>query len=599
MSTGSNGTEAIEIASFIDTDGRIQQLLDPITLSISKDPSYVRYSLVYVGDVNSKPKEVVGTTGMLSCAADPSSLTSNTVCGSLILNGYPVQFSEGFCCACSLDQMVGLGSHHRGELQCNLLSGLFGSGASVHCLRLGDIWYSLFRILTPTVESRITVSVNRNQSVYVSAQKPFESIFVNDTLNVTARLVGSFSWVRPATDWGLSAYAAAPNIPGSIVSTDVRSMEWSPSNPFMKGLLVPISQVDLSGKTCNKIGVSHAAFVNNQANRCTGFVGDCLSNQIEDLWLKSKADDLIPSKVCQPIGGSFVANDGYRLSCKLDDSSSDVPTQVLIEMNAQDIRFIENRSRGKIVDVATTSSIVALVQKTTTFVTIANMGELKSDFLVSIVDCYPDGLLFPLAGMRISLDNGCTAVLKIKTEDSRISGSNYTCTAILSDPDANWLDSHVFSFSITSVVTDRGTQAGGPDGTAETPVGAPGSLVDVCETSCTGFFSVLCFISHGCWTKLLKLVGTFGGIGIVGFVLTKAGAWSIFWRIARQFGGCCCRKSLKENPKSQGKEVSSSHEGFRHMSHVYPQYPIYPNPVYTPWGNYLIFPNIVYCPLYI
>ena len=562
VTTGVNGTESIQITSVTDSTGMAQRLGTPLDLYITKATVYIRYTLEYAGDVNSKPIETVGSTSMLSCTSGPSSLYTNSACGSLMLNGNRVVNSEGFCCPCSLDQMIGLGSHQRGEVQCNPFSALVGTGASVHCLRWGQMWYSLFHILTPTIESVVTVSSNEGPILSVSAQRPVASATVNNTVNITARLVGSFGWQRSPTDWGLSVYAAAPNIPGSASSADIRYTDWRPANPFRFGMLIPTSEVDLSGKACNKIGVSHAAFVNDQANRCSGYIGDCLSNQIDDKWTSSKASDLIPSRLCQSIGGVFVENDGYRLSCGLADSASDVPTQVLIEMNAVDVQIVVNASEGLIVNVTTTQALEALVQATSVFVIVHNTGDLHSEFIVSVSGCEPPTLTLPLSGTRLSIPAATEESVVIKIEDSDVNAANYTCVASLGDPDGNVLDSKSFTLEISSVSFDKGVQDGtgsSADSTSGVSVG-----VDQCESSCSGFFDLTCFISHLCWSKLGTLFGTVGGIGIGLGVMTKFGLWSILWKGAKKCASRCC----------SGPSRGSPQDFERHQPQAWPMQPV-------------------------
>ena len=60
-------------------------------------------------------------------------------CGwALDEEGNHVEFSQGFCCSCSLAQQAGTADEtQRGQLDC----ALFGSGqSSAHCLRLDDLW---------------------------------------------------------------------------------------------------------------------------------------------------------------------------------------------------------------------------------------------------------------------------------------------------------------------------------------------------------------------------------------------------------------------------------------------------------------------------
>lgn len=535
------GTEGIEVESVTDEQGKVRHLQKPISIAISKGPVFVRYSLIYFADVNAKPREVVGTTNILGCASDSSKLLTNPTCGSLYFAGQRVTNSEGFCCQCTLDQMLGMGSHQRGEVQCNLFSGLFGNGASVHCLRWGPLWYSLFKIMTPTIESEISVHSDSGLNLTLRATSPVATARIGDYTTVTARLVGSFGWMRPPTDWGLSMYAASPNVAASNVN-DPRVTQSSPIDPFRYGMLVPQSQVDTSGKTCNKIGVSHSAFVNDQGQRCTGRINDCISNQVDDIWSSTKENDRLVNQLCSSIGGEFVRNDGYRLSCRLNDSASDTPSQVLIEMNAEKVLVVYNESIGEIRSVSTSTRLVALVQETDVRIEISNTGDLTSEYIVSVANCTPI-ITYPLSASRVSLPPNALQVTSVKLEDSRTEGTTYSCFACLTDSEGALLSAKQFVFNTSSVIVDRVSQSSdGTSGNAEGAASASALSVDhdPCSNECSGFFSIMCFLSHTCWGNIGALVGTLGGTGLLMFVLTKFGALSWIWSTCKGLFSCCC-----------------------------------------------------------
>ena len=566
VSTGVNGTESIIVSSIKDLTGNEHVLHRPISIAVSKSPLVVRYSLMYVADVNSEPVENVGTTSLLNCMSDSSAPLSNTVCGSLFVGEKRVPNSEGFCCPCSLDQMLGFGSHQRSNVQCNLFTGLFGTGASIHCLRWGKVWYSLFRISPPSLDATVHIKVDSGPDLNLTSQAPVSTKSVNGTLNITGRLVGSFGWKREPTDWGLSYMAASPNIPGSSIADDERFTNWDPRDPFKYGLLVPQTQIDLSGQSCNKIGVSHYAFMSNQGNRCTGYVSDCLHNQIEEIWSAASRDDLLPQQLCQMIGGRFLHGDGYSLGCELVESSSDVPTSVLVEMNAVDVRIVLNLSAGEIVNISSSSDIQALAQKTWVHITVQNTGPMTSEFIISVSDCSPASLSLPLSASRLSIGSRDEGEISIKIEDSEIGGSNCSCTAYLTDPEGNLLDSKVFSLAINGVNTDRGAQGcdGGSSGSAGG--GTANALTDPCSVDCSSFFSLTCFIEHLCWGKLGWLLGTVGGSSFLVFLFSKMGVFSLLWRGLK---GCCSCFRRRKNPDSNRRKSEIENQTI-HPSNTHP-----------------------------
>lgn len=583
MTTGVNGTEYIEIASVTDSSGRVHGLISPINISISKAPVYVRYSTIYVGDVNSQPKERVTTTSMLNCATNPTSASPSGACSPLMYNGGQVQYSGGFCCTCSLDQMVGLGSHQRGDVQCNLLSGLFGTGASVHCLRWGDVWYSIFRLMTPSIESTVRITVG-DDLIDLNNQNAVSSLSVNQTLNLTARLVGSFNWIRSPTDWGLNMYAVAPNIPASKPGADARFTGWTPTNPFKHGHLLPQTAFDLSGKTCNRIGVSHYAFVNDQGSRCSGSVGDCTGNQIEDIWLASKPSDFIPAKLCQSIGGAFVDNDNYRLSCRLDDSSSDVPTQVMIELNAVGVSIVLNEGLGSILNITTSVDVQALTQTAIVSIKISNTGVLNSEFIASVDACNPDTLTLPLSGTRFSLSPKQETSIDIKIEDSVMDGFEYACRGVLTDSEGIMLDSRWFNLTISAVSVDKGSQSDeGSSNDGAVNVDSKGNL-DPCSTTCGGFFSLICFVTHTCWGRLGALLGTVGGVSLGLFAFFKLGGLSLISKLCGGIGSCCCKRRSEATSEKR-------RQSYPEIPHIQHQYEYFPNTGYISRAQFIQYPN--------
>lgn len=545
-----------------------------------------------MADVNAKPVEVVGTTEMLGCSTDSTQLLTNPTCGSLYYNSKRVTCSEGFCCPCTLDQMLGLGSHQRGELQCNLLTSLFSNGASVHCLRWGPMWYSVFKMVTPMIDSQISVytSMTNKTNVNLSLTPSAPVASSVGIVNMTARLVGSFEWTRAPTDWGLSNYAVTPNLASSTGPlNDDRIRKASITDPFKFGMLVAQSATDLTGFTCNKIGVSHSAFVNNQGSRCSGHIGDCLYNQLDDIW-KSNSPNTIVDNLCASIGGSFVHNDGYRLSCQLSNSSGDSPTQVLIQLNAQNVSIVVNQAIGIIVAVTMSNPLIsALTQTIWANIQIANTGTLPSAFGIAVSACIPS-LTLPLSASQISLVVNQTTVVSVKLEDSNMTGNTYNCTAALTDSDnGGVLSQMAFQFNISSVATDRGAQASdGTSGDGNNTITAAPIVIqpDPCSTACSGFFSVICFATNACWTKLATLVGTIGGTSLILFLLNKFGVFSTIWTALKSV--CCNSKT----PKRRNSETSSVPYQNQQDYNMYPPPPYtytpqpykYPPPQYNPYS---------------
>jgi hypothetical protein len=83
-------------------------LAAPITVTLTKTPAYATYPLTYVKSFNAKPTETIIRTGLgfpsLSC--DDGAGSASPTCGWATdpVSGGHVPASQGFCCACTLDQ---------------------------------------------------------------------------------------------------------------------------------------------------------------------------------------------------------------------------------------------------------------------------------------------------------------------------------------------------------------------------------------------------------------------------------------------------------------------------------------------------------------
>lgn len=80
----------------------------PLSISLTKTPAYLTYPLTYVQSFNAKPAELIIRTGLgfpsLACADGAAAPAPTCGWATDPVSGAPVPASQGFCCACSLDQ---------------------------------------------------------------------------------------------------------------------------------------------------------------------------------------------------------------------------------------------------------------------------------------------------------------------------------------------------------------------------------------------------------------------------------------------------------------------------------------------------------------
>lgn len=92
-------------------------------------------------DFNNRPYEVLRTrnTNGLFSALNPCS-EQDGACGFVEKDGVRVPYSGGFCCSCSLGDMVGVTDEPtRVDSACGLFSG--DQQGWAHCIRMDALWY--------------------------------------------------------------------------------------------------------------------------------------------------------------------------------------------------------------------------------------------------------------------------------------------------------------------------------------------------------------------------------------------------------------------------------------------------------------------------
>ena len=239
----------------------------PLAISLVKTPAYATFPLTYVSSFNAKPTEQVVRTGLgfpaMACAdgGDPAASPAPT-CGWATdpASGAPVPASQGFCCACSLDQAgsdtfgggsgqseleerIGerererergtrearggvprpLFSFHpptppptllatRAGLDCNLLASWLILPGSAHCLRHDPLWYAGYDVGPGAVDFAINVTATRGNSSAGPAStaslalSPAVPAAASPGAGIAARLLGD-----------LAAYRAMPEFGGHVL----------------------------------------------------------------------------------------------------------------------------------------------------------------------------------------------------------------------------------------------------------------------------------------------------------------------------------------------------------------------------------------------
>ena len=324
-------------------------------------------------------------------------------------------------------------------------------GSSVHCLRWSDRWYSIFDINTPTTDYNIELSINGQSTITLNPASPLSS-FTSSGLAGTVKLLGDLASPRPPKTWS-GYYAATVNPHASSDWSDPRVKSAASEDPFSHGLIIPRHAVDLSGNSCNKIGVSHAAFV-MQGERCSGRVGECLRNQLDDLIFANNTG--LKSQLCSGLG-RWVP-DGHRLTCELTEQRH--VSQVVLELDAVDLIVLTGDAPAKISQVWG-SCAAALAQKTKIGVEIVNVHEiLHGDYFVTVTAC-TGGLFLAASAAPVSAPPASTGRVVLEIETKAVDVGEFECTVVLRGAfEGGLMDSKNVTIEITQVEIDRWAQDG-------------------------------------------------------------------------------------------------------------------------------------------
>lgn len=506
IAAGQRGTEEIHaVMDGTDASHRDRELETPLRISISKSQAVVRYPVVYFQSFNAAPYEVVTHHGLGGC--DDGDLSANPSCGwVLAADGSRIQDSQGFCCSCGADQILGTSSTSTRSttLECNL----FGSAQSAHCLRMNELWYAAYTLGTPQLHFSITVEARQHNGTMaeytldLSPQNPGEA---SPDSKVTARLLGDLaSYEQDMRPLGATKYLMTPSQPASHARVQAGVDAW---------LLVEKTAVSTDGSTCNQIGTSHSAF-RHQANKCQSTAGSCLKNQLEDLQAADErriANGEMPLNRVSGLGSfaPYVDANGAQYVAYVSRTTRN--SLVTLTLDADDIRFVVAESSGQ-VESLVCEDFEALSREGRLVAKVSNTGMITADFSLR-VRC-SSGIMDGIEARAFSLapeERRSTTFALYTTHEN---GTEHVCTAFLYGSRQTMLSALNVSFSTTMRIVKKGAQggervAGVGEGRSQLADGS--NLASLpCDVVCVGLFDVICFITFGCGTKLATCFAILG-----------------------------------------------------------------------------------------
>ncbi|KAL8524545.1 hypothetical protein ACS0TY_014231 [Phlomoides rotata] len=390
--SGSSGREASLVAEVVEAEenssNHMRTLRVPPVITINKSAAYALYELTYIRDVAYKPQEFYVQTR--KCARDAGADVVK-ICERLRdENGHIIEHTQPTCCPC--------GDQRRVPSSCgNFFDKLVkGKANTAHCLRLTDDWFHVFGIGQRSIGFSIRIEVKMNSKTSEVIVGPENRTAISNDKILKGNLVGDYVGYTDIPSFD-DFYLV---IPRQVVSIEcfiyVPSSKWSSSLPgqpenlgsdFTMWMLLERVRFTLDGVECNKIGVGYEAF-NTQPDFCAAPFWSCLHNQLWNFWDADQnriSRNQVPLYCVQgrferinqhPNAGSHAFSIGI---------TEVLNTNLLVELRADDIEYVYQRSPGKILGI-TAPTFEALTQFGTATITTKNIGEVEASYSLTF-DC--------------------------------------------------------------------------------------------------------------------------------------------------------------------------------------------------------------------
>lgn len=443
-------------------------------------------------------------------------------------NGTAMALSQGFCCRCSFTQVFSNGEITRGSLDCNP----FGyKMASAHCLRFGDNWWDLFDIGLGQLFYEIEIDIKGEKFEETIKVSPSQNVAINKDKSVLATIVGDFNpWTQYPTFE--SQFLAIPSKPAGSSRVLAGVANW---------MTVSKDNVDISGMSCNKIGIGYTGFYSQQT-RCNVPAGYCLHNQLDDIFNveeKLRIDKKPVHHLISRHGDIVNMSNQTRYTFGIQFSSTQ-NTLMTLNIKADTMKYIQFVSAGRILE-ASIEDFESFTREGKLNVKTGNTGQVISKYELQVVNC-SQGIL-PIVSKSFDMMPNELISTTFNLYAQTVFGQENSCNVrLLSAATANLLDEVIVHFNTTDK-DDRNNQ----NGTTEIPPG--GEAVDGVDTSCSvicpTFFDVPCFVVKGCWGQFFLFL--FVLLIVIGIVVL-----CVKTRCLKCC--CCCCRSSKKKSKSKSED---------------------------------------------
>ncbi|XAR55039.1 hypothetical protein NMG60_11030415 [Bertholletia excelsa] len=481
--------EIVEVEENSSTSMR--NLRIPPVITVNKSAAYALYELTYIRDVAYKPEELYVQTR--KCEPDA---------GADIVGNCERQVIFPICCPC--------GDQRRVPSSCgNFFDKVVkGKANTAHCLRFPGDWFQVFGIGQRSLGFSIQIEVKTATKTSDVVVGPESRTATSKDNFLQANLIGD--------------YVGYTNIPSFEDYYLVTPRQGGPGQPqklgtnFSMWMLLEKVRFTLDGFDCNKIGLGYEAF-NKQPDFCSAPFWSCLHNQLWNFW---ESDMNRVSRNQSPL---YVVQGRFERINQHPDSGSHsfsigitevLNTNLLIELSADDLEYVYQRSPGKILSIAV-PTFEALTQFGTATITTENIGEVEASYSLTF-DC-STGVSQMQEQFYIMKPKEVTS-RSFKLYPTTDQAAKYACAAILKDSGFNKVDRAECQFTTTATVVDNGSQI--PFQLPKTSINGFfesienlwnkfwNALADfitgkTCRRKCSGMFDFRCHIQYICMSWIL------------------------------------------------------------------------------------------------
>jgi hypothetical protein len=472
-----------------------KNLVTPYTISIKRSMPYLQYPLYYFRDYNSKPVEKqVYVPDVIIPQCKDGDLEDHPTCGWVYdSKGTKIPYSQGFCCSCSLAQLIGATkTNSRANLNCQLFSTLYSSGS---CMSYDPLWYSAYEVGPATKVFDIQVTITNQGSIISKLSvSPVSPSAIDSVTGVKISLTGDFSgYTLPYTFE--SKYVFIPSKP--VTNVRVQNVQ--------QYTMILDKSFTGSESQCDVIGTGYKAF-KLQANGCSALPNSCLQNQIEHYYLQDVAKMKAgqgPNYLLQAYGSPVVSpgnetNSPYSLRFYLITSGSSL---LNVEMSADNLKFVSTNSPGKILN-AMVDTFTSLSRSGNMIITVKNTGTIDAGYTVIVKDCSPN--ILPITALKVEISAGVAFLAKIPIYTDTAFETSNQCKVYLMDGGDIQQDTITVYFTATMQVTSVPESANDQSGVTKENKPA--------DTSGCAFYNVICIVQQQQWKQLGTIIGVIAAL---------------------------------------------------------------------------------------